>query len=110
MWFGGVDLSPELLFADDHTFVHQFTYWFHLRLVEIFVEIWNFLYTSFPADYRTGKSFSEVLISASTNPQYEDRLFIELQVQYIENPCSNLGRTCCVQNNFCTQHVLPMFC
>ena len=49
-------------------------------------------------------------------PQYDDRLFIELQVQYMKIPSSNLGRTCCVQivsdtqNNFCTQHVLPMFC
>ena len=30
----------------------------------------------------TGKSFSEALIFASTNPQYDDRLFIELQLQY----------------------------
>ena len=29
----------------------------------------------------TGKSFSEALILASTNPQYDKRLFIELQVQ-----------------------------
>ena len=29
----------------------------------------------------TGKSLSEALIFASTNPQYDDRLFIELQVQ-----------------------------
>ena len=29
----------------------------------------------------TVKSLSEALISASTNPQYDDRLFIELQVQ-----------------------------
>ena len=29
----------------------------------------------------TGKSLSEALISASTNPQYDNRLFIELQVQ-----------------------------
>ena len=28
----------------------------------------------------TGKSLSEALIFASTNPQYEDRFFIELQV------------------------------
>ena len=28
-----------------------------------------------------GKSLSEALIFASTNPQYEDRLFIELQAQ-----------------------------
>ena len=30
----------------------------------------------------TGKSLSEALIFASTNPQYDDRLFIELQVQF----------------------------
>ena len=29
----------------------------------------------------TGKSWSEALIFASTNPQYEKRLFIELRVQ-----------------------------
>ena len=32
----------------------------------------------------TGKSFSEALIFASTNPQYDKRLFIELQVQYMK--------------------------
>ena len=32
----------------------------------------------------TGKSLSEELILASTNPQYDDRLFIELQVQYMK--------------------------
>ena len=31
----------------------------------------------------TGKSFSEALILTSTNPQYDKRLFIELQVQYM---------------------------
>jgi hypothetical protein len=56
----------------------------------------------------TGKSFSEVLILASTNQQYDKRLFIELQVQYV---CSymkiassehgeNMGRTCCVHKMF----------
>merc|ERR1712218_203699 len=48
----------------------------------------------------TGKSLSEALIFASTNPQYDDRLFIELQVQYMKIPSSNLGRTCCVQKLF----------
>ena len=33
----------------------------------------------------TGKSFSEALILASTNPQYDKRLFIELEVQYMKN-------------------------
>jgi hypothetical protein len=32
----------------------------------------------------TGKSFSEALIFASTNPQYDDRLFIDLPVQYMK--------------------------
>ena len=50
----------------------------------------------------TGKSLSEALIFESTNPQYDDRLFIELQVQYMEIPRSNLGRTCCVQKLFVT--------
>ena len=36
--------------------------------------------------YYTGKSLSEALIFASTNPQYDDRLFIELQVQYMKLP------------------------
>ena len=50
----------------------------------------------------TGKSLSEALIFASTNPQYDDRLFIELQVQYMKIPSSDLGRTCCVQKLFPT--------
>jgi hypothetical protein len=32
----------------------------------------------------TGKSFSEAVILALTNPQYDKRLFIELRVQYIK--------------------------
>ena len=36
----------------------------------------------------TGQSFSEALILASTNPQYDKRLFIALQVQYMKIPCS----------------------
>ena len=32
----------------------------------------------------TGKSFSEALILASTNPQYDRRLLIELRVQYMK--------------------------
>ena len=33
----------------------------------------------------TGKSFSEVLILASTNTKYNKRLFIELPVQYMSS-------------------------
>ena len=65
----------------------------------------------------TGKSLSEALIFASTNPQYDDRLFIELQVQYVKIPNSeHQENMLCteivfdIQNNFCTQHVLPMYC
>ena len=50
----------------------------------------------------TGKSLSEALIFASTNPQYDNRLFIELQFQYMKVPRSNLGRTCCIQKLFLT--------
>ena len=64
----------------------------------------------------TGKSFSEALILASTNPQYNKRLFIELQVQYMKIASSehaqNMLCTQIVQNvktktltNLCTQHV-----
>ena len=50
----------------------------------------------------TGKSMSEALIFASTNPQYDDRLFIDLQVQYMKTTSSELG-----ENMF--YHVLPMY-
>ena len=66
----------------------------------------------------TGKSLSEALIFASTNPQYNKRLFIELQVQYMKIhgkfQAQNMGRTCVqnfffdIQNNLCTQHVLSL--
>jgi hypothetical protein len=45
----------------------------------------------------TDKSFSEALILASTNPQYDKRLFIELQVQYMKIPSSEHG-----ENMLCT--------
>ena len=38
----------------------------------------------------------------STKPQYDNRLFIELRVQYMKIPSSNLGRACCVQKLFLT--------
>ena len=44
----------------------------------IYQLILNMLYTC------TGKSMSEARILASTNPQYDNRLFIELQVQYMK--------------------------
>ena len=60
----------------------------------------------------TGKSLSEALTFTSTNPQCDDRLFIELQVQYLKIPSLNLGRTCCVQKlslTFRTIFVHKMF-
>ena len=46
----------------------------------------------------TGKSLSEVLIYSSINPQYDNRLFIDLQVQYEKIPraehVKNMSRTC----------------
>ena len=71
------------------TYPH-WTVWNHKR-VEIFSEA-AFIFLcacvftrscfNFPI---TGKSFSEQLIIASVNPQYDNRLFIELQVQYEKN-------------------------
>ena len=52
----------------------------------------------------TGKSFSEELILASTNPQDDKRLVIELRVQYMKIASSehleNMLRTCCVHKLF----------
>ena len=39
-------------------------------------------------DLHTGKSLSEALTLGSTNPQYDDRLFIELQVLYMKTTSS----------------------
>ena len=62
----------------------------------------------------TGKSFSDALILASTNPQYDKKLFIELQVQYMKIASSehvvyiNCSE-CQNKNNLCTPHVFLMF-
>ena len=70
-----------------------------LSMVDQLAQGFAHLLTSY---IRTGKSLSEALIFPSTNPQYDDRLLIELQVQYKKFPSSNLGRTCCVQKLFLT--------
>ena len=44
----------------------------------------------------TGKSLSEAFILTSTNPQYDKRLFIDLQVQYMKTKSS--------------EHVVPTKC
>ena len=51
----------------------------------------------------TGKSLSEALFFASTNPQYDDRLFIELQVQYMKITSSEHG-----ENMLCTEIVFDI--
>ena len=47
---------------------------------------------------------SEALIFASTNPQYDNILFIELPAQYMKIPSSghgeNMGKTCCAHKLF----------
>ena len=45
----------------------------------------------------TGKSLSEALILASTNPRYDDRLFIELRVQDMKIAMSEhlVYKNCC---------------
>ena len=52
----------------------------------------------------TGKSLSEALIFASTNPKYDDKLFIELQVQYMKIASleheENTLRTICAHKLF----------
>ena len=47
--------------------------------------------------FDTGKSFSEALILAPVNPQYDKRLFIELQEKY-------KFRSCCVKYCFKCQN------
>ena len=42
----------------------------------------KFILSSQPDDFSTGKSASEALILESVNPQYGERLFIELQEKY----------------------------
>ena len=59
----------------------------------------------------TGKSLSEALILASTNPKYDKGLFIELQVQYMKITAQNMLLTQIVlnvkmKNNLCTQHTM----
>ena len=62
----------------------------------------------------TGKSLSETLIFASTNPKYDDRFFIDLPVQYMKTTSSEhivyINCFGCQNKNkfFFTQHVLSL--
>ena len=51
----------------------------------------------------TGKSLLEALIFASTNLQHDDRLFIELQVQYMKISSSEHG-----ENMLCKKIVIDV--
>ena len=81
----------------------------------------SFKYPSISCNYQvefdrpvdTGKSLSEALIFASTNPKYDDRMFIELPVHYMKNSMLKPGENMLyteivsdIQNNFCSPHVL----
>ena len=55
---------------------------------EHWVKIISYVAFLFFISLFTGKYLSEALILASTNPQYDDRLFIELRVQYMKIPSS----------------------
>ena len=55
-------------------------------LKQIFIII--FIQLKLTTICNTGKYLSEDLIFASTNPQYDDRLFTELPVQYMKTTSS----------------------
>ena len=57
----------------------------HLDLIICFASESVFL------DVCTGKSLSEEFILSSTNPQYDNRLFIDLPVQYMKTTSSEHG-------------------
>ena len=68
----------------------------------------------------TGKSLSEAFFLKSTNPQYDKRLLIDIPIQYMKTTssehwedmlCTQIVFCFCfdIQNNLCTQLVLPMF-
>ena len=54
--------------------------------------------------YTPCKSLSEAFILTSTNPQYDKRLFIDLQVQYIKTTSSEHGE------NMLTTQIVFCFC
>ena len=53
-----------------------------------------------PCSGLTGKSLSEALIFASTNPQYDDRCSLNYKFNTWKFLAQNMGRICCVQKLF----------
>jgi hypothetical protein len=74
-------------------------------LVDTDVKKYNLLFqmVTHQDEEDTGKSFSEALILASTNPQYDKRLFIELPVQHIKTTSTEHGQN---MERTCSAHVL----
>ena len=70
-------------FGDDNLQMPKGTTKHYLNLVWL-SKCWK----EIPFEAYTGKPFSKALTLVSTNPQYDKRLFIELQVQYIKIPSS----------------------
>ena len=60
------------------------------KAIRFFLE--NVKQISVTLDKVTGKSFSEALILASTNQQYDKRLFIELPVQHLKTTSPEHGK------------------
>ena len=71
------------------------TFIIHIRFPN--KSIWEGIQNLSQNKFGTGKSFSEALILAVTNPKYDKRLFLELQVQYMTIPSSEH-----VKNMLCT--------
>ena len=94
-----------------------FVQWSMLKKCIVFIQIkkgYAQLLRSCVIRMVTGKSFSEALILASTNPQYDNRLLIELRVQYMKITSSKHGKNMlCTQIVFCFDiHVIQwtIFC
>ena len=58
------------------------------KFPQVFQKIWKIIFV-------TGKSFSEALIFASTNTQYDYILFIELRVHYMKISSSEHAQNMC---------------
>ena len=80
-------------------FVHKVFFVLTFRAICVHNKIWQCSVLSLEFSCK-GKYLSEALIFASTNPQYDDRFLIELQVQYMRIPSSEHS-----QKMFCTQIV-----
>ena len=77
------------------------------KAIRFFLE--NVKQISVTLDKVTGKSFSEALILASTNQQYDKRLFIELPVQHMKATSAEHGQNMLCPAMFCLCSVLVVF-